>query len=270
MNNILDCSHHQGVIDWKKVAKSGVKCAIIKATQGVSFVDHLFQENRNKAREQGILVGAYHFSDGLDAINEATHFIKTVGTILEGEILVLDYEIHLSNPDLWCSIFLDYVKLKTGIKPLIYINSSTAKGFSWERVIEKEYKLWIANYGANIGEMGNPPATGKFPSYALWQYTSRGRVDGIVGYVDMNYTKDFEEFKKLGKPPESLKIDAGEVLPPEPTIDVPEPKQDETVSIPVTVTNDPIPMQPSQISMQPVRIENWFILLIRDILNLFK
>jgi GH25 family lysozyme M1 (1,4-beta-N-acetylmuramidase) len=261
---IIDCSHHQGVIDWKKVKKT-VKCVILKATQGLSFVDHTFQDNRNKARKEGILVGAYHFVDGNDAIKEADNFLKTVGKMLPGEFLVLDYEIHLNNPDLWCVTFLDYVFKKTGIKPLIYINSSTANGFSWSKVIKGGYGLWIANYGLNNGKMGKAPTIGKFPMYVLWQYTSRATIEGINGFVDMNDTYlDLETLKQYGlKSPTSPKIEAQaspvvEVIPTPQPIDT-TPKQDEVVPVKVTVI-------PEFVSGEYKPAESW----ITKLINLFK
>lgn len=253
---IIDISHHQGEIDFKKVKKT-IDCVIMKATQGLSFIDHKFQENRTKARAEGILVGVYHFADGNDAIKEATHFLKTVGKMLPGEFLVLDYEIHLSNPDLWCSTFLNFVFKETGLKPLIYINSSTANGFSWSKTIKGGYGLWIANYGANDGKMGKVPTIGKFPMYVLWQYTSRATINGITGFVDMNDTYlTLQDLKSYGlQSPTSPKIEA-QATPPVETIPEPQPvdttpKQDEIIAIPVTVTLNPQPA-PNNSTANPV------------------
>ncbi len=55
-------SHHQGEINWKQVAeKNDFKFVVMKATEGHDFIDPRFATNSKEAKEQGILVGAYHF-----------------------------------------------------------------------------------------------------------------------------------------------------------------------------------------------------------------
>lgn len=45
-----------------------------------------------------------------------------------------------------------------------------------------DYDLWIADY------RGSRPTI----KHGIWQYSSRGRVDGVTGYVDCNYAyKDY-------------------------------------------------------------------------------
>ena len=57
----IDVSHHQGKIDWRRVAADDVAFAIIKATEGGTHVDTLFATNLREARAAGLAVGAYHF-----------------------------------------------------------------------------------------------------------------------------------------------------------------------------------------------------------------
>src|SRR6185436_12304579 len=58
----LDVSSHQGKIDWKKVAETNhYKFVFIKATEGHDFIDDNFEYNWKNAKENGFLVGAYHF-----------------------------------------------------------------------------------------------------------------------------------------------------------------------------------------------------------------
>ena len=57
----IDVSHHQGAIDWKKVAGDGVAFAYLKATEGGDHRDRTFARNWREARAAGIAVGAYHF-----------------------------------------------------------------------------------------------------------------------------------------------------------------------------------------------------------------
>lgn len=57
----VDVSHHQGQIDWPKVAKSDIAFAILKATEGGDLVDDSFASNLAGARAAGLAVGVYHF-----------------------------------------------------------------------------------------------------------------------------------------------------------------------------------------------------------------
>ncbi|WP_227011760.1 glycoside hydrolase family 25 protein [Paenibacillus lutimineralis] len=57
----IDVSHWNGVIDWSKVAASGISFAFIKATQ--NSVDKRFLENVKGAKTAGLLIGAYHYMD---------------------------------------------------------------------------------------------------------------------------------------------------------------------------------------------------------------
>lgn len=203
----VDISHWQGSIDWKKV-NDEAKYAIIKCSEGVGYVDPTFTKNKAGARDADLVVGFYHFARGNDAVKEADFFLKSVGDIREGEFLVLDWEIQHSNPVSWCKTFLDRVTEKVGFKPMIYINSATAKAFNWKPVIDASYGLWIAAYGPNNGQMNGDPAIGGWPFAAIWQYTSRGRISGISGNVDLNWAyMNIETLKKYGKPKEAAAID---------------------------------------------------------------
>lgn len=197
MINGIDISHHQGKMDWSKIKTDFV---IIKATQGVSFLDPRFKENQAGVRKAGILLGYYHFANGQDAKKEADHFLKTVGELREGELLVLDYEIDLNNAAAWCKTFLDRCFEKTGIKPILYTNEARVLSINWDVVIKGDYGLWVAKYGSNNGQPGKEPATGKWSFYVLWQYTSNGKVTGYPNRVDKNQgTISLETLKKYGK-----------------------------------------------------------------------
>jgi lysozyme len=114
-------SHWQGVVEWDKIKKDGVEFAILKCTQGTDFIDSHFLRNKEKAREQGILLGYYHFADGGDPVREADHFLKQVGDLSYGEFVVLDWEIAHPRSVAWCSLWLNHVESKLGFKPLIYL-----------------------------------------------------------------------------------------------------------------------------------------------------
>jgi lysozyme len=209
----IDVSHWQNDIDWKKVAKDGIEFAVMKATEAVGYVDPKLEENYKEARKQGLLLGFYHFARGGDAHKEADFFLDNIPHLEKGEFLVLDYEINIVKEAEWCKRFLDRVFDRTGIRPLLYTNEARVKSINWEPVVKGNYGLWVAKYGVNNGKQNQEPNIGQWPFAVMWQYTSRGSVDGIHGNVDLNvaYVKDVETLAKYGAPedyvPDEEKID---------------------------------------------------------------
>jgi len=194
----VDCSRYQRDIDFKKLK---VGFVIAKATQGTSWTDPYYYQNQRGCRTNGILFGSYHFANGANAVKEADHFLETVGAMQEGELLVLDWEINHPDPAGWCRIFLDRCFEKTGVRPLLYTNEARVKSIDWSLIVAGNYGLWVARYYLNTGYKPPlvSPSSGRWPFWAIWQYTSRGAVEGIYGNVDMNYTKmSLDTLKKYG------------------------------------------------------------------------
>lgn len=200
----VDVSHWQKSIDWKKVADAGYKFAFVKCTQGIGFVDQFYQINKEGIRKAGMLFGAYHFADASDPIMEAQHFLKNVGDLKEGEIVILDYENRaLADPASWSLKWLNEVEKKLGFKPILYTYHDILKKYDWSKVSNNNNGLWAARYGL---QTQNPmaafkPSTGSWPFFAIWQYCSKGSVPGISGNVDLNTTDmTIEILRKYGKP----------------------------------------------------------------------
>lgn len=183
----IDISHHQ-----RGITKFGsdVDFVIIKATEGIGYVDEQCDRLYQQAKKDGKLLGVYHFARpdlNNSAIAEADWFIKNIQGYIKEAILVLDWESgYLGNVN-WVKAFLDRVKEKTGVKALLYASRSPINSFNWSSVVAGDYGLWVADYGANTGEAGRKPVVKWWPFYILWQYTSRGHISGYTGNVDMNY-----------------------------------------------------------------------------------
>ncbi|MFZ3032271.1 MAG: glycoside hydrolase family 25 protein [Candidatus Moraniibacteriota bacterium] len=199
----IDVARYQGTIDWAKVKKAGYGFAFQKCTEGTGYKDPVYQKNKDGARNAGLVFGSYHFGRGLDATKEADWFVKNVGDIRQGEILVLDFEIWtLKDPASWCLAFIKRVEELVGFKPMLYTYHAQLNAYNWSKVSGYNVGLWAARYGLQE-QNPNPkymPSTGTFPFFAIWQYCSRGSVPGIVGNVDLNTTDmDQEMLKKYGK-----------------------------------------------------------------------
>lgn len=199
----VDVSHHQGAIDWRKVRGNGVDFSFIKASESVGFVDPRYKENVKNAREAGVLVGSYHFARGGDPIKEADFFLSTVGEIQQWELLALDWEIEHASPAAWCRAFLDRVESKVGFKPLLYTNEARVKSINWAKVVTGDFGLWVAKYPwLDVGVAGSKPTSGQWAFWVLWQFSSKGKVGGITGNVDLNKNDSIfiDTLKEYGKP----------------------------------------------------------------------
>ena len=186
----IDVSHHNGVIDWAAVAESGIKLAIIKATQGVSYVDPRFGINVANARSAGLYVIPYHFLDKSDPDSQARHFAG-VAQLGLGTPFALDWESNDAPPAVEVEEIGNILAEITGRTPLGYwgIRGSTPRNEpptdemrSWHR--------WIPRYRAgSIPDFGSLPsklAVWPGETCLLWQYTDGGQVPGIKGNVDRN------------------------------------------------------------------------------------
>ena len=193
----IDISHHQ-----RGITKFGkdVDFVIIKATEGVGYVDDQCDRLYQQAKKDGKLLGVYHFARpdlNNSAVAEADWFVKVIRPYVREAILVLDWESGYLGNVAWAKAFLDRVKEQTGIKALLYASRSPINSFDWSSVANADYGLWVADYGANTGYEGNKPVVKWWPFYILWQYTSRGRVAGYNGNIDLNnFYGDAETWRK--------------------------------------------------------------------------
>lgn len=194
----VDVSHWQGSINWPAVRAAGHSFAILKATEATNYKDPTFDANRARARAAGLVTGAYHFARGGSVAAEADWFCQAVGSLAPGELVVLDWEISNPNPPAWCSSWLARVRDRLGVKPLIYMNYSAARGSNWGPVIAGDYGLWLARYNGTADKAGTEGTP--WPFVAMKQYTDTGRVPGISGNVDLNtFFGDLATLGKYGK-----------------------------------------------------------------------
>jgi lysozyme len=189
----IDISHHQGKINWDKLAKNKKPHFVfIKATEGTSHRDKRYKENLKAARKNKIPAGTYHFftyRKGGKA--QAEHFLKTAD-IKPGDLPpVLDVEYLRKMPERKkvtkeILIWLEIVEKKLGYKPIIYCDYDYYLEYL-KGHLKGTYKLWICDYR-------NEPTC----KWTFWQKTDRKRFLGIKGNVDYNLFKGSEEeLKKL-------------------------------------------------------------------------
>lgn len=186
----IDVSHHQGAIAWRTVATSpDVRFAILKATEGTSFLDPKFGANVTGCRENGIPWSAYHFArTNNDPTKEAQFFASMLDRYQPPDLPpVLDLEktvLSRQGTSEWALDFLRAVHWRTGRRPIFYTYASFGLSSMAPLPQLAEYPLWIAHYTTNKPSPTIPPP---WKEYAIWQYTSDGRISGIGGRVDRNF-----------------------------------------------------------------------------------
>ena len=233
----VDVSHHQGAIDWPRVRAAGIELAILKATEGTTFVDSRYRSNVAGARAAGLIVGAYHFgrpgsSGPADAEAEAAHFLRVTAQQGRPDFYVLDIEDDRvpagRRLGAWMIAFLHEVERTTKRIPWLYSYGPYWREHGSSDQDWRRYPWWLADYSpppAQVAPWGRP---------SLWQYTSSGNVPGIAGRCDRNlFDGSAGDFRRLigiagGAPPQ----------PAPPPLDPPTDHGDNMKRIPVRITTD--------------------------------
>lgn len=194
----VDVSVYQ-VVDFSKL-KTSADFFIMKATEGWGFTDKKFSTNQTGARNAGMLLGYYTYTRpdlGNTVEQEVDYLLKTIGTLKEGEVIFLDYEVSYAKPVAWCKAWLDYLAKKlNGYKGLVYLNQSLLNSNDWSSVISAGYGLWLAKYDYVMPK--EMPET-KWGICAFQQYSNREVVSGVNTPVDANaFFGDKTQYKKYG------------------------------------------------------------------------
>lgn len=183
----IDISMHNGSINFGAVKSGGISVVIIKATEGVQYVDPLLGQHYNSAKEAGLNIGFYHFmSEKTDPTQQAIDFWNSIKDKQFNVIPVLDIETNnqgrsQSQISDRCIQFLTKFKALSGLNCIIYTGGFFGRDNLDNRV--KQYPGWIAHYGVNT-----PMATGfKVVGH---QYTEDGRINGVNTRVDLNNFTD--------------------------------------------------------------------------------
>lgn len=190
----IDVSRFQGDIDWKAVAADGVEFAFIRVGNrgygtGKLVEDDKFEKNVEGALAAGIHTGVYIYSQAIseEEIREEAQFVleKLEGYEIDGPV-VFDVEktadssgrmnqISLEERTNLTLLFCQTIE-QAGYKPMIYHNIEMGALMIDVETLE-QYDKWLAYYN---DDMYYPYA------YSIWQYTDKGKVNGIKGNVDMN------------------------------------------------------------------------------------
>ena len=178
----IDLSHYQGEVFWEAVGENTKMAYVyLKATEGGDWIDDRYENNIELAHLHGLKVGSYHFYRPRTDQRQQLENFKV--QCLPGEqdlIPMIDIETTsgLSTDEFCDSLFkfLSLVEEAYKQKPLLY----TFTNFYNKHLVGKidNYKLMIAQY------TDTEPVLADERDITLWQYTAKGRIMGISGYVD--------------------------------------------------------------------------------------
>ena len=187
----IDVSKWQGSIDWNAVKNSGVDYVIIRvgyrgSSAGALIDDSKFVANINGAKGAGLKVGVYFVTQAIndvEAVYEASMVLDRIKGYNLDLPVFLDVEasggrgdtIDKNTRTAVIIAFCETIR-SAGYTAGIYANKTW---LSTKMDVSKfgNYKIWVAHYSSVCGYTGR---------YDYWQYTEKGTVSGINGYVDMD------------------------------------------------------------------------------------
>jgi GH25 family lysozyme M1 (1,4-beta-N-acetylmuramidase)/uncharacterized protein YraI len=180
----IDISKWDGNWDANKAKSQGATFVYIKASQA-TYTDPQFLLNWQKAKDAGLLRGAFHYLDytksGKDQANAFADLIKSD----PGELPpVIDYEQRRSdnNPAAALAILrecLDQLVSRTELfadavvqKPMLYASPGFWAEYGDMTKMEYwlQFPLWLAHYTTSMSPLLPSP----WPIWKFWQFTAKG------------------------------------------------------------------------------------------------
>ena len=190
----IDVSAFQGNIDWQQVADSGIRFAMLRlgyrgyGQKGTLVKDEYIDANLKGAREAGLSIGAYFFSQATDLqeVDEEIDFmLEILGDNQLDMPIVFDWEYisdtartaHVDAQTLTdMTLYFCKNMEEKGFSPMVYFNWHQADNLMYLKDLE-EYPFWLAFYADRM----------VYPyKVEMWQWTNTGKVPGISGDVDIN------------------------------------------------------------------------------------
>lgn len=204
----VDISSHNGNVDIKRVRDAGYKRVGIRVGYGKNNTDQKFSQNALACVNLGVPVLLYWFSYAYNvdmAVKEAEYVVNHAKKYWDKCPIAYDLEydtvryartkgvnIDKKMATEMAVAFLKRVE-ELGYTPVLYTNRDYLKNyFDFNKITAEVGKvyLWYAKYASAI-------STAERNQADVWQFTSKGRVPGANGNIDLNeFYTDFETVAK--------------------------------------------------------------------------
>ena len=190
----IDVSKYQGDIDWNAVREEGIEYAFIRLglrgyESGKIVLDDFYDANMKGANEAGVRAGVYFFTQAV-----------TVEEAQEEAAFVIE---HLAGYDVSCPVVFDVERISggKGRADQITREERTAITIAFcEAVKAAGYTPMIYGNVVCFTQLLDMPQLNAYEKWyafyddymympyevTCWQYTEKGRVDGIPNNVDLN------------------------------------------------------------------------------------
>lgn len=198
----IDVSKWNGNWDARKARAAGAQFVFIKSSQA-TFTDPRFTENWKKAREAGLLRGAYHYLDYTKPAAEQARYFLDILKSEPGELApVVDFEQPSESnqhlPLVYLRQFVEHM-LEQEKTPIIYTSPAFWKSYGESATYWYQFPLWIANYTLAAAPIVPPP----WLSWEFWQFSKKGpgQLFGSEALdIDVNrFNGSLEELHTLAK-----------------------------------------------------------------------
>jgi GH25 family lysozyme M1 (1,4-beta-N-acetylmuramidase) len=197
----IDVSSYQGNIDWNKVKSDGVEFAILKVIRKDLNPDKQFENNWKGCKEVGLpVLSIYNYSYATTVskgVGDAIEVLK----ILNGRKAKVCLDVEDACQKGLGSLLIDIINAYADVILSAGLDFCVYTGWSFYNTYIKpfggiKHPLWIAKYYQNTGSFveSNKPNVSNMIG---WQFTSKGRVNGINGNVDMNIWYEKMEGDKM-------------------------------------------------------------------------
>lgn len=197
MEKVIDVSDNQGIISWPKAKADGVVFVILRTVRGSGKTDYQFANNVSGCRANGIGFDGYKYSYAKTEAASIAEAQKVVDLLQQygcGCEVTVWWDMEdkslrgLGKAQLTRNIrAAERVIRSAGYTFGIYCNQDW-----YDHVLDTvalaDCIWWIAKYGRNDGTLNASPVG--VDNLLGHQYTSRGKVAGINGNVDMNVLFD--------------------------------------------------------------------------------
>lgn len=213
----IDVAKWNGTINWSKVMADGIKFAILKVTKKSNAVEDSFVKNYTGVTSVGIPVGVYRYvyaKNASEAAAEANAIVKILKNRKIKMGIWLDMEDasikKLGKTTLFAIIKAEYeIFKKAGFWTGVYCNQDWYRSvLPVDNIDSLSIPFWIAKFGSDNGKMGTKPTVSSNHTLWGWQYTSKGKVSGVSGYVDLDvtYAKIGSSYPEKGDTGDAVKL----------------------------------------------------------------